>query len=149
MNDPIPLFAAPASAPAPVSAVVPTPVSVPAPFSAPTPLPQHFVRHILFCTNQRANGESCCADHPAEAAFAHCKEQVRQAGLNGPGKVRVSKAGCLGRCEAGPVAVVYPEGVWYSYVDLSDVDEIVSSHLTHGQPVARLLVPADPQGAVA
>ena len=42
----------------------------------------------------------------------------------------------------GPVAVVYPEGVWYSFVDLSDVDEIVESHLKKGEIVERLLVPA-------
>ena len=42
-----------------------------------------------------------------------------------------------------PVAVVYPEGVWYSYVDKSDIDEIVDSHLKRGEVVTRLLLPAD------
>ena len=56
--------------------------------------------------------------------------------------MRVNKAGCLDRCAAGPVAVVYPEGVWYSFVDASDVDEIVESHLKKGEIVERLLVPA-------
>jgi (2Fe-2S) ferredoxin len=56
--------------------------------------------------------------------------------------VRVNKAGCLDRCAAGPVAVVYPEGVWYSFVDASDVDEIVERHLKQGEIVERLLVPA-------
>lgn len=75
------------------------------------------------------------------AAFEQCKRQVKAAGLAGPGQVRVNKAGCLDRCAAGPVAVVYPEGVWYSYVDGSDIDEIVSSHLKNGQVVERLLTP--------
>jgi (2Fe-2S) ferredoxin len=66
---------------------------------------------------------------------------VKAAGLAGPGKVRVNKAGCLDRCSAGPVAVVYPEGVWYSYVDAQDIDEIVESHLKNGQVVTRLLTP--------
>ena len=67
---------------------------------------------------------------------------MKAAGLAGAGKVRVNKAGCLDRCAAGPVAVVYPEAVWYTYVDASDIDEIVESHLKNGQVVTRLLVPA-------
>ena len=54
--------------------------------------------------------------------------------------MRVSAAGCFDRCSGGPVAVVYPEGAWYSYVDLDDVDEIVQAHLLGGQVVARLLL---------
>jgi (2Fe-2S) ferredoxin len=66
---------------------------------------------------------------------------VKELGLAGPGEVRVNKAGCLDRCAGGPVAVVYPEGVWYSYVDTSDIDEIVESHLKNGQVVQRLVTP--------
>lgn len=59
-------------------------------------------------------------------------------GLAGPGKVRVSKAGCLDRCGRGPVLVVYPDAVWYRYASRADIDEIIDSHLAGGQPVARL-----------
>ncbi|MDQ5896487.1 MAG: hypothetical protein RLZZ592_845 [Pseudomonadota bacterium] len=103
----------------------------------------YFERHIFFCLNQRDSGESCCADHDAQAAFDHCKKQVKAAGLAGPGKVRVNKAGCLDRCAGGPVAVVYPDATWYTFVDRSDIDEIVESHLKNGQVVERLVVPAD------
>ena len=103
----------------------------------------YFQRHIFFCLNQRDNGESCCADHDAQAAFDHCKKQVKAAGLAGPGKVRINKAGCLDRCAGGPVAVVYPDATWYTFVDRSDIDEIVESHLKNGQVVERLVVPAD------
>ena len=103
--------------------------------------PSYYKHHILFCLNKRDNGESCCADHDAAAAFARCKSQVKAQGLAGPGKVRVNKAGCLDRCSAGPVAVVYPEGVWYTYVDEKDIDEIVESHLRGGKVVERLLTP--------
>ena len=109
--------------------------------SAPTPAPGYFQRHIFFCLNERSNGEACCAQYDAMAAFERCKSQVKAAGLAGPGQVRVNKAGCLDRCAAGPVAVVYPEAVWYSYVDASDIDEIVESHLKNGQVVQRLLTP--------
>lgn len=102
----------------------------------------YYKHHIFFCLNQRENGESCCAQQGAQDAFNQCKAEIKAAGLSGPGGVRVNKAGCLDRCAAGPVAVVYPEGVWYTFVDQADVAEIVESHLKSGQVVARLLVPA-------
>lgn len=101
----------------------------------------YYQRHIFFCLNQRDNGEACCAQYDALAAFDRCKALVKAAGLSGPGQVRVNKAGCLDRCAAGPVAVVYPEAIWYSFVDSSDIDEIVESHLKNGKVVQRLLTP--------
>ena len=100
----------------------------------------YFQRHIFFCLNQRDKGEACCAQHDAQAAFAHCKQRVKELDLAGPGGVRVNKAGCLDRCAGGPVAVVYPDAVWYSFVDKSDVDEIVERHLAKGEIVERLLL---------
>lgn len=105
--------------------------------------PSYYQHHVFFCLNQRAGGEACCAKQQAEAAFDRCKSLVKAAGLAGPGKVRVNRAGCLDRCAAGPVMVVYPEGVWYSYVDVSDIDEIVESHLKRGQVVERLRTPPE------
>jgi (2Fe-2S) ferredoxin len=106
-----------------------------------TERPSYYERHIFFCLNKRENGENCCADHGAKAAFDRCKQLVKAQGLAGPGKVRVNKAGCLDRCAGGPIAVVYPEAVWYTYVDEQDIDEIVESHLKHGRIVERLLTP--------
>lgn len=110
------------------------------PHSSPPP---HFARDIFFCTNQRGPGHDCCGNHGAQAAAAHCKQRIKELGLSGAGHVRVNSAGCLGRCQAAPVAVVYPEGVWYRYADLADIDEIVDSHLRNGRIVERLLVPPD------
>jgi (2Fe-2S) ferredoxin len=101
----------------------------------------YFKRHIFFCLNERKNGEASCAQHNAQAAFDHCKNRIKALGLAGPGQVRVNKAGCLDRCSGGPVAVVYPEGVWYTYVDQNDIEEIVQSHLKDGQVVERLVTP--------
>jgi len=103
----------------------------------------YYERHIFFCLNQRDNGEASCGDHGPQRAFDHCKQRVKAEKLAGPGGVRVNKAGCLDRCAGGPVAVVYPEAVWYTYVDLADIDEIVESHLKGGQPVERLMLPPD------
>lgn len=100
----------------------------------------HYEHHIFFCLNHREDGRDCCAAHGAERLQAHAKARVKALGLAGPGKVRVNKAGCLDRCEHGPVAVVYPEAVWYTYVDEKDIDEIVESHLANGRPVERLRI---------
>jgi len=103
----------------------------------------YYKHHIFFCLNQRSNGEACCADHGAQQGFDHCKQQVKQAGLAGVGGVRVNKAGCLDRCAGGPVAVVYPDETWYTFVDNTDIDEIVESHLKQGKPVERLRLAPD------
>ncbi|MDD0840429.1 (2Fe-2S) ferredoxin domain-containing protein [Curvibacter sp. HBC61] len=117
----------------------PTDSSRATPDAAPA---SYYQRHVFFCLNERSNGEDSCAHHRAQEGFERCKAQVKAAGLAGPGQVRVNKAGCLDRCAGGPVAVVYPEAVWYTYVDASDIDEIVASHLKNGQVVERLLTPA-------
>jgi len=101
----------------------------------------YYQRHIFFCLNQRDSGEASCGDHDPKAAFDHCKQRVKAEQMAGPGGVRVNKAGCLDRCAGGPVAVVYPDAVWYTYVDQHDIDEIVDSNLKNGQVVERLLLP--------
>ena len=103
----------------------------------------YYERHIFFCLNDRENGEKSCAHDGAKEGFDRCKSRIKKLGLSGPGEVRVNKAGCLDRCAGGPVAVVYPEGVWYTFVDESDVDEIVDSHLVAGKIVERLVLPPD------
>ena len=100
----------------------------------------YYQRHIFFCLNERKNGEAACAQHAAQAAFDHCKKLVREAGLTGPGAVRVNKAGCLDRCAGGPLLVIYPQGTWYTYVDRNDIDEIIDEHLVHGRVVERLKI---------
>lgn len=96
-------------------------------------------RHAFFCTNVR-EGRACCQDHGADQAREHAKARIKAAGLGHPGGVRVNKAGCLDRCEEGPVLVVYPEGTWYTYLDTADIDEIVDEHLVNGRVVKRLQI---------
>lgn len=100
----------------------------------------HFKHHVFFCINQRDNGEACCATHDAQAMQAYAKERCVALGIHGGNQVRVNRAGCLGRCELGPVLVVYPDATWYTYVDKQDIDEIIQSHLVEGKQVERLRV---------
>ncbi len=98
--------------------------------------------HVFFCTNKREPGavRPCCADQGAVAARDYVKERVKALGLAGPGAVRINNAGCLDRCEEGPVIVIYPDETWYTYVDQEDLDEIIEEHLVNGRVVERLLL---------
>lgn len=100
----------------------------------------YYDKHVFFCTNQRAPGEACCANHDAQAMRAYAKQRIKDLDLAGPGKLRINSAGCLGRCDEGPVLVVYPEGVWYTYVDKDDIDEIIDAHLLNNRIVERLKI---------
>ncbi len=97
-----------------------------------------FERHVFVCTNVREPGHprGCCSGRGSEAIREALKRAVGEAGLKR--RVRINSAGCLDQCEHGPTIVVYPEGVWYGFVTLQDVDEIVRSHLIEGKPVERL-----------
>ena len=83
---------------------------------------------------------ACCANHAAAELHAYAKDRVKALGLAGKGKVRVNQAGCLDRCEEGPVLVIYPEAVWYTFVDRSDIDEIIDRHVVGGEVVERLRI---------
>jgi (2Fe-2S) ferredoxin len=100
----------------------------------------YYKHHVFFCLNQRGEGRPSCAAHPAAQLQGYAKERIKKLGLAGQGACRINKAGCLDRCEQGPVMVVYPEATWYTYVDEHDIDEIIDSHLVGGKPVPRLMI---------
>lgn len=83
-----------------------------------------FRLHVFVCTNKR-DGRAACEDHGAKAALAHAKEAVKALPHAARDGVRLSQAGCLGRCEHGPVAVIYPQGKWFSYDSADDLARIV------------------------
>jgi len=68
------------------------------------------------------------------------KSRVKKLGLSGEGKVRINRAGCLDRCGEGPLLVIYPQAIWYTFVDNEDIDEIIESHLINGKVVERLAI---------
>ncbi len=100
----------------------------------------YFKHHVFICCNQRTNGDVSCNDHGASDIFEYTKARVAELKLNQSGMVRINKAGCLGRCLEGPVMVVYPEAIWYQFVDKEDIEEIIASHLVNGVPVDRLRI---------
>jgi (2Fe-2S) ferredoxin len=98
----------------------------------------HYSKHIFVCTNQKEGGKQCCAQSGGQDFFKYLKEKLQALGAHGPGRIRVSRSGCLGRCTLGPCLVIYPEGVWYTYQSFADLDEIIDEHLNKGSRVTRL-----------
>ncbi len=102
----------------------------------------YYKNHLFFCTNQRKDGSQCCGNTLALDMRNYMKQRSKELGLVRSGEVRVNTAGCLNRCELGPVIVVYPDETWYTYVDKEDIDEIIEEHLIKGNKVERLLIDA-------
>lgn len=99
-----------------------------------------FEHHVFVCLNSRPAGaprRSCTSDGNSQL-FIALQKLVKEAGLKG--RVRINRAGCLDKCEHGPVVVVYPEAVWYGNVQPEDAEEIVREHLVGGRPVERLRI---------
>ena len=103
----------------------------------------YFRLHVFACTNRRPDGHQrgSCAAAEGEKLRNYLKVRAKELGL---ADVRINAAGCLDRCELGPVLVIYPEGVWYAPRSLEDMEEILQTHLVGGGRVERLmLTPAD------
>jgi len=101
--------------------------------------PLYFRLHLFICTNQRPEGHprGSCARSGSEKLRDYLKARAKELGL---GDVRVNAAGCLDRCELGPVLVIYPEGVWYAVKTHDDIDEVLTTHLQQGGRVERLML---------
>lgn len=98
-----------------------------------------FHKHIFICTNTRTSGDRpSCGEEHGMALVAAFKKSLKDKQL--PIRVRAQRAGCLDICNYGPTLVVYPEGVFYVNVQLSDVEEIIDSHIVNDKPVERLLL---------
>jgi NADH-quinone oxidoreductase subunit F len=95
----------------------------------------NFRAHILICT-----GTGCTSSGSFAARDALVRE-LKKAGLEN--EVRVVETGCMGRCDLGPVALVYPDGTFYRSVVAADVPKLVAEHFVKGRPYEKLL-PRDP-----
>ncbi|APH53232.1 Ferredoxin, 2Fe-2s [Granulibacter bethesdensis] len=109
--------------------------------------PLYFDIHLFVCCNRRPD------DHPRGSCAAKGSEKLRDymkarakemslAGFTMP-SLRINTAGCLDRCEQGPCLVIYPEGIWYTISSTEDVDQILMRHVSQGERIAELMLPAE------
>lgn len=99
-------------------------------------------RHVFLCT-----GETCCTAEAGQKAWEALKKELKDRNLSlstGPNACYRTKAGCLRVCQDGPIAVVYPDGTWYSGMTADRIPRLVQEHLIEGRPVTEWTFASNP-----
>ena len=99
-------------------------------------------RHIFLCGDD--DKQKCASRERLRSAWKLLKRRLDELGLADAGTVARTRTHCLRVCEAGPIAVVYPEGAWYGECDAERLERIVGEHLVGGRVVDDLLIVARP-----
>ncbi len=96
---------------------------------------QPYKKHIFICTGTK------CAPESSPSLYKWLKSRLKEVGLHeGDTRVQRSQSQCLGVCEGGPLAVVYPEGVWYHHLDTQKLERVIQEHLIHEKPVEEYIL---------
>lgn len=103
--------------------------------------PLYFETHVFVCCNRRPGGHprGSCAEKGSEKIRDYMKARVKELGLS---RIRINASGCLDRCELGPCAVIYPEGVWYRLDSFEAVEAVLAEHILAGGRAAARMLPA-------
>lgn len=113
-----------------------------------SPVPPYYNTHVFFCTNERPSDHvrGSCKGRGSEKLRHYMKARVKELGLD---DTRINSAGCLDRCELGPVVVIYPEGIWYHCQTVEEAEEIIQKHLLQGTIVDHLMLKPTDQPPLA